>query len=803
MKINSIQPQRTYYTNILSKENVAPSVQLQIVKNQSNPQKLQSTYPYRDYNVSFCGRTPENFYAQTFNRENMPDTMKEYLDYDYETRQHIPPEQMMQEVFQYIKKAKNFQEVKEIYPKEKLFNSLHENHQNNRTSILSEIKAVQDLSDEPLLKDGSNDFGMYLLKKVYLEGKTIKEINKDFHEKDINDIYKGIITKPIDSQTTSAYGIRYPKSAFWNSFIATREEYKKFFVTLPKNTTNPAVNLNKLHSETNSPKSHNNENKTETNKTYKRKYQIKDYHKKQLTNDIKDAKGETGEIEKKIRKRFAKDEPEATFIVKYLSPIMTVAAERIHLSEEMKNFCEQEKENGKTGDDEFMFKRFWKKNPEMLNYYAQTITDTIDLFEQVYGYGGLIPINKDLEIVNSETQNQKIVDNVSPEFLELLNYTQTISPEREHRYALHEQKQKEWEEHFINKYGEVLQESNIQPTSSTSDIKSVTNSLNTTKSVQELFIDALKEISQIYPTAYANNYVNYMKNNKNISDKYKIAYTSQVMNIDNENNTLSKEEFLNEYNDIEANFMSYSHNSIQDSIRAKLAIMELLYNHDIKQYKMYFLNPFEIANFAARYNTPLSTIITENKNELNQIYANYKTPLKPNEIKNATKELYSQLLKYNPKIDESLPSANYCTELNLTWILKMLKDACNEPPRAELIQDMITNAAKHYPNARAILNASADPEEKRAIFENIMYQPILDYLLDKNNPTLVLMIGEQHIKEHINNLENNIKMKLINQIRLIEPNNLFFFQFTLQDYLKAQNQNPELCQMQFNRLKFQ
>ena len=62
---------------------------------------------------------------------------------------------------------------------------MHENNQKNRSSILWEIKTAKELSDEPLLKDGSDNFGMYLLKKIYLEGKTIKEINKDFYDKDM------------------------------------------------------------------------------------------------------------------------------------------------------------------------------------------------------------------------------------------------------------------------------------------------------------------------------------------------------------------------------------------------------------------------------------------------------------------------------------------------------------------------------------------------------------------------------------------------------------------------------------------
>lgn len=50
----------------------------------------------------------------------------------------------------------------------------------------------------------------------------------------MNDTYKGIITKPINEKITVSYGIKFPTQAFWNSFIATRDEYRKFFVTLPK-----------------------------------------------------------------------------------------------------------------------------------------------------------------------------------------------------------------------------------------------------------------------------------------------------------------------------------------------------------------------------------------------------------------------------------------------------------------------------------------------------------------------------------------------------------------------------------------
>ena len=692
MKIQFITPIYVGKNNLQIKQNSG--------KNQNTTTNINNkeykAIAYKDYNISFGARTPENFYAQTFNRENMPHTMKEYLNYDYETRQHIPPEQMMQEVFQYIDIAENFNEVKDIYPNEPLFKNLHENNQKNRSSILWEIKTAKELSDEPLLKDGSDNFGMYLLKKIYLEGKTIKEINKDFYDKDMNKAYSGIIAKPIDKEITSAYGIKYPKSAFWNSFIATREEYKKFFVTLPKNTVKPGVNINNIKNENINQNKEIETSKSEQYKPNTRKYKIKNYHKKQITNDIKDANGDKLEIEKKIRRRFAKNDPEASFIVKYLSPIMAIAADRVHLSEEMRAFCEDEREHGKTSEDKYMFKRFWKQNPHILDYYAQTITDTIDLFEEVYGEGGMIPINKDLEIIKPETENKKVIDKVSPEFIELLNYTQTILPERENKYAIHNKLQQDWEEHFENRYGKVINE--VEEINQTKEVpeKVITDYDEFFNQMDEKFYkEAIKEKSKIYPSLYANKYIKYMSNNKNIDKDYKQAYSLYVQEPDIEYTPLPKEKFMPKYYEIETDFITKSKQSTEDSIRAKLAIMELLSKHGFSNYKMYFLNSFEIYDFAQESDTSIIDTITTNKKELNDIYTNLQIKLKPNEVKTISKELLKQLKEYDSNITVNNNGYSDCCEPNLYQILKMMKEACKLCINQYLIYLTITEKMLH------------------------------------------------------------------------------------------------------------
>ena len=425
MKITKIQlaENKYYYQN--KKNNKTNTTQ-------TIPMQMNA---YQDFNINFRGRTPENFYEQEFNVRHMPERMKKYLQENYEGRQPIPPAQIMNESFKYLEVTENFDEVKDIYPE---FSNLHDANLKGRTGILADIKLSRELSDTPLFKDGSDNLGIYLLRKIYLEGKTIKEINKDFYEKDLNPEYKGAITQPITYGTTSAYGIQYPKTDFWNSFIATRDEYKKFFVDLPKQNKSQLKQelVKKQHT-------------TEPEKKYTRKYALKKYQKQLLKDDIKKSKGDVEQLEKAIRRRFTKDDPEAAFIVKYLSPIMTIAADRIHLSEEEKLFAETNK------DSENFFARFWKAKPELLEQYSTAITDTIELFEETYESGGMIPINSEYQVIKEGVENTKPIDFVPQRFVELLDYTQTIVPTRLQKYAEHEKLQSKWDEHFKWRYGEI------------------------------------------------------------------------------------------------------------------------------------------------------------------------------------------------------------------------------------------------------------------------------------------------------------------------------------------------------------
>lgn len=722
-------------------------------QNATNPQiSYTNVHAYQDFGISFTGRTPENFYEQDFNRNNMPQSMKEYLDYDYETRQHIPPEQMMNEVFKYINVADNFEDVKNVYPNEDLFKNLHENKSRNISSILYEIKTAKEMSDAPLLKDGSNNFGMYLLKKIYTEGKTIKEINKDFYTKDLNDEYKGIITKPITDKTTAGYGIKFPKQAFWNSFIATRDEYRKFFVTLPKNTTNPAVHLQKGN------KTERTENKAPVEeKRTPRKYTIATYKKKQLTDDIKSSAMTNVDVEKKIRKRFAKDDPEASFIVKYLSPIMTVAAERAHLSEDLKFFAEAERINGHKGDEEFMLKRYWNRNPIMKNIYAHAITDTIDMFEDIYGSGGNLPINTDLEIVTPDTSNKKVVDHVNSEYAHLLDYTQTIFPEREAKYAEHYKKQEEWEKHFDERYGHIEQNEvediktptpiEKEETTTPSEDKEFDEDSFSLDKVNEVFDDKIKGGANYLPSPLLKKYSQFMNENADLTFKLKVANLPENCTAEDIQEICKTDGAPNYIEDLNAQFFnSYE----KEVMTTNCAINELAITYNKPKFRN--VNITTNSNEINDKDKEFQKFISTHKQELNELYSKLLLPMTDRE-RNLTS------LAFMNEIDKYKSDPNVDSETNAIILMFQDISKLNHNQRLK-IKDFISEVIPD--STKIMLDKKADKKDKYDRFvyfmtglinECIFNQQYLPFLVNKETVDKYTPLMNQFGIEKIKRME--------------------------------------------------
>lgn len=729
-----------------------------------NPINTPNTkiFAYQDFNISFGARTPENFYEQDFNRNNMPDSMKEYLFYDYENRQHIPPQQMMAEVFKYIGAAETFEAVKEIYPDEKLFQNLHENRKNNTNNALAEIRMAKELSSTPLLKDGTDNLGMYLLRKIYLEGKTVKEINKDFYENDLNDEYKGVVTKPINTDVTSAYGIRFPKHAFWHSFIATREEYKKFFVTLPKNSVNPSAHLNGEKGV---------QTQTEDIETVKevkiqpRKYKLQKFRKTQLTDDIKNSKGTTEDIEKHVRKRFGKSDPEASFLVKYLSPIMTVASNRVDMSGELKIFNEIEKSKGRQGDETFMFTRFWKNNPQLRADFAKSITDTMDMFEQIYGAGGSISINSDLEMVTPNTQNQKAIDYVSLDFIDFLDKIKNLEIERLDRYAQHDKMQIEWENHFEQMHPIVIenkQEEKVEPNKTLSmeeqeemlrqnaklygaeviELKGKEGEkILITVNIDEAFKEFLERSADIFPAAYAKLFINDMLN-AGFSREFKISSIAQdyLDKIDeNDSNILDNDQ----YSDVLFTKLTEFYNShLDESKDADAVLADTLVSAGFKNPEVYSYSTLDYLTDVASSSSEIFKILTTSKAKMNNLYSAYKRPLNTAEKSKITLSLIDSIEKYD--------SENSIAHPDVKTIVLMLKDMIKASKSCrKTLKQLFQDSLDFYPYERAVINKDIPKEFKQAKFEQSVTPIILDLL---ETDLLVQIINRETVNKYFSKL---------------------------------------------------
>lgn len=576
----------------------------------------------------------------------------------------------------------------------------------------------------------------------------------------MNEEYKGIITKPLSNDDTAAYGIKFPKQSFWNSFIATREEYKKFFVTLPKNSINPAARLPKeaktKHAENNAPVER---------KRAPRKYSIPTYKKKQLTDDLKSSTMTSTDVEKKIRKRFAKNDPEASFIVKYLSPIMAVATDRAHLSEDLKSFIDAEHRNGKDGNEDVMLQRYWNRNPMMKNVFSHAITDTIDMFEDIYGEGGFIAINSDLKEITPESKNQKVIDRVSPEYKELLDYTQTIYPTREAKYAKHKQEQIKWENYFEDKYGNIEKEDlsnnedeiadistaepipTIEEPEEESEIDEDKFSIDT---VNKKFEERIKKEATILPTPLIKEYCKFMNENADLTFKIKVANLPKDCSIEDIQKIWRTDGSPDYIDDLNGQFFSNYENEVQVT---NCAINELagIYSNQKFKHSNIFANSDDINN----EDTEFQNFISAHKQELNALYSKLITPMTDRERNLAT-------LAFMNEIDQYKNNSNVDSRTNAVILMFQDTSKLNKNQRKK-IKDFINEVIPD--STKVILNKKLDKEEKQEKFiyfmngiidECVFHQQYLPYLVNKETVEKYSPLMDSFDKVQIKRIEENL-----------------------------------------------
>lgn len=336
----------------------------------TNPISENRFFAYQDYNlgnISFgarLNRTPEDFYSQSFNQENMPDTVKKYLNEDYEERQHMPPSQLQREAYQYIKIADSVKEVKDMYPDETLFKDLRpfsETRAKRGTLLL--LRWDAQTSATPIFKDKEEkDLSLYLLKKVYLEGKTLEEINKDFDKEATDEIKKELGNKDNDYFSYAdlkSMGIKYPNLSYYQSFLATRDD-KEY---IPASRKSGSRNLSEETLE-----------------------KMKEGRKNWWTGLNKLDRDE------QIQKMIEGKQLSNSVYSKYQGQIMTIAAAKIGFSERLSDLFAD-----RFNDEEFnqdfetfaekqraIMQEFWNKDTVFKKVYSDAIHTTIADFEEAY-----------------------------------------------------------------------------------------------------------------------------------------------------------------------------------------------------------------------------------------------------------------------------------------------------------------------------------------------------------------------------------------------------------------------------------
>lgn len=700
MKINSISPISLNKILLIQQDNKNSNKSL---GNNSSNKYSYNPISYRDYGITFAARlfrTPANFFEQDFNRNGMPETMKNYLFDDYEDRQNMPPAQMMRLVFDDINETKSLEQVKRIYPKEPLFSNLRDiPNRNARTGVIAEIELMKQ-DDKSLFKNGQDNLGLYLLKKIYLEGKTLKEINKDF-QKDISVYYKGL--SPIKYETLSAYGIKFPNNAFWKSFVATREdfpyEYKPRKVIAPRNNVS-----NNIH-------------KVEKTIVEKKKFdKVKDWEIDKLADAMIKGMGSQEETKKQIKRHNVQDKETLGFVAKYMSEINSVVLEKVHASDEMKDFFENY--DTLSNSQREIFKAYWNSDPQIKTQRSIAMKDTIKLFMDAYGEDG----NND-------------------EFKDLLDYAHSIKPLRIERQREHDKIQAEYDKLF-GQFEDVSDLPSNQVANQENLVNELKKNLEDSKNIKSYSIskskreihyngdlteDFKKELqSQMHllPEAFHSRYLKYFISHPTVNDKYKLSVLiAGTIPEEYEDLVYSKEEVDKISLGVNKDFTLKYPNVITACNQALVELLSDLKPNEAS--KMLFLETDQLMKLASL--AGLNELDRVQKAKLNQYYQDYLRPITSKEDIN---KINSMLVNFVANYSEK--SSNECADISA--LIELLK--ANIKANPELKKDFTKLlryskfVEKYGGSAKILLKNNVSEDLKNAKMELMLGDMMSQYVIE-------------------------------------------------------------------------
>lgn len=191
-----------------------------------------TTIPY--YNdLTFQARVDKGlvrFYE--VNQSRMPKTVKRFID-KLANKETLSPLQAQTAAFAGLIGVTTVAGIKEKFPEEDLFNDLVETSETKATrgilGVYRQNKELLETCEQDILESKEN-FTLWLVKKIFMDGKTIDEINKDL-DNEINPEFKEIYESKepegqyLRSSTLKALGIKMPEFEYMQSLRYTKDGY--------------------------------------------------------------------------------------------------------------------------------------------------------------------------------------------------------------------------------------------------------------------------------------------------------------------------------------------------------------------------------------------------------------------------------------------------------------------------------------------------------------------------------------------------------------------------------------------------
>ncbi|MBS6552411.1 MAG: hypothetical protein KH321_00530 [Clostridium sp.] len=200
---------------------------------QSPDSNFELRSQFNDHLISFGARVDkglDRFYLT--NKDRMPHPVRRYIE-NLDDKTRLTPLEAQRRAFSKLENAQNVQDIQKAFDGEKLFENLIEPEQSRATrgmlASYKENKELLELSGQGALKNNEN-LTVYLVKKVFLEAKTIDEINKDL-ENDLDPDFKADFkfknpnSPYVYGSTLKALGIQMPEFEYQQSLRYTREGY--------------------------------------------------------------------------------------------------------------------------------------------------------------------------------------------------------------------------------------------------------------------------------------------------------------------------------------------------------------------------------------------------------------------------------------------------------------------------------------------------------------------------------------------------------------------------------------------------